>query len=52
MTPSRRDFLKGCGALIVSFSAAPLTNPRPTPRGNSQPIPGTLTRTSSTHGCL
>ncbi len=25
MTPSRRDFLKGCGALIVSFSAAPLT---------------------------
>src|SRR6202161_282497 len=22
MTPSRRDFLKGCGALIVSFSAA------------------------------
>ncbi len=25
MTPSRREFLKGCGALIVSFSAAPLT---------------------------
>jgi nicotinate dehydrogenase subunit B len=25
MTPSRRDFLKGCGALIVSFSAASLT---------------------------
>jgi nicotinate dehydrogenase subunit B len=25
MTPSRRDFLKGCGALIVSFSATPLT---------------------------
>ena len=25
MTPSRRDFLKGCGALIVSFSAGPLS---------------------------
>ena len=25
MTPSRRDFLKGCGALMVSFSAAPMT---------------------------
>ena len=25
MTPSRRDFLKGCGALIVSFGAAPFT---------------------------
>ncbi len=27
MTPSRRDFLKGCGALVVSFSAASLTQP-------------------------
>lgn len=26
MTPSRRDFLKGCGALIVSFSAASLAD--------------------------
>src|ERR1700735_2741768 len=26
MTPSRRDFLKGCGALIVSFSAASSAN--------------------------
>jgi CO/xanthine dehydrogenase Mo-binding subunit len=25
MTPSRRDFLKGCGALMVSFSAASVT---------------------------
>jgi nicotinate dehydrogenase subunit B len=25
MTPSRRDFLKGCGALMVSFSSAPMT---------------------------
>ncbi len=25
MTPSRRDFLKGCGALMVSFSAASIT---------------------------
>jgi CO/xanthine dehydrogenase Mo-binding subunit len=25
MTPSRREFLKGCGALIVSFSASSLT---------------------------
>ena len=25
MTPSRRNFLKGCGALIVSFSAASVT---------------------------
>src|SRR5258708_23445652 len=24
MAPSRREFLKGCGALIVSFSATPL----------------------------
>jgi nicotinate dehydrogenase subunit B len=24
MTPSRREFLKGCGALMVSFSAAPI----------------------------
>jgi hypothetical protein len=26
MAPSRREFLKGCGALIVSFSAASLTD--------------------------
>ena len=25
MTPSRRDFLKGCGALMVSFRAASIT---------------------------
>ena len=25
MTPSRRDFLKGCGALMVSFNGAPLS---------------------------
>ena len=25
MTPSRREFLKGCGALMVSFSAAPVS---------------------------
>ncbi len=32
MTPSRRDFLKGCGALMVSFSAAsrrPIAGVRP-----------------------
>ncbi len=33
MTPSRRDFLKGCGALIVSFSAAPLAQPSANAQG-------------------
>jgi hypothetical protein len=26
MNPSRRDFLKKCGALVVSFSATPLVS--------------------------
>jgi nicotinate dehydrogenase subunit B len=40
MTPSRRDFLKGCGALIVSFSAAPLTQSSANAQGQFDTHPG------------
>jgi nicotinate dehydrogenase subunit B len=40
MTPSRRDFLKGCGALIVSFSAAPLTQSSANAQGQFETHPG------------
>ena len=40
MTPSRRDFLKGCGALIVSFSAAPLTQFSANAQGQFATHPG------------
>jgi nicotinate dehydrogenase subunit B len=40
MTPSRRDFLKGCGALIVSFSAAPLTQSSANVQGQFATHPG------------
>jgi nicotinate dehydrogenase subunit B len=40
MTPSRRDFLKGCGALIVSFSAAPLTQSSAIAQGQFETHPG------------
>ena len=40
MTPSRRDFLRGCGALIVSFGAAPLTQSLATGQGQFQTHPG------------
>ena len=40
MTPSRRDFLKGCGALIVSFSAAPLTESSANAQGQFATHPG------------
>ena len=40
MTPSRRDFLKGCGALIVSFSAAPLTQSSANAQGQFATHPG------------
>jgi nicotinate dehydrogenase subunit B len=40
MTPSRRDFLKSCGALIVSFSAAPLTQPSANAQGQFETHPG------------
>jgi nicotinate dehydrogenase subunit B len=40
MTPSRRDFLKGCGALIVSFSAAPLTQSSGNAQGQFATHPG------------
>ena len=40
MTPSRRDFLKGCGALIVSFSAAPLTQYSANAQGQFDTHPG------------
>jgi len=33
MTPSRREFLKGCGALIVSFSSSSLTQPSASGQG-------------------
>ena len=40
MTPSRRDFLRGCGALIVSFGAAPLTQFSSSGQGQFQTHPG------------
>ena len=40
MTPSRRDFLRGCGALIVSFGAAPLTQSLASGQGQFQTHPG------------
>jgi nicotinate dehydrogenase subunit B len=40
MTPSRRDFLRGCGALIVSFGAAPLTQSSASGQGQFQTHPG------------
>jgi nicotinate dehydrogenase subunit B len=40
MTPSRRDFLKSCGALIVSFSAAPLTQSSANAQGQFETHPG------------
>jgi nicotinate dehydrogenase subunit B len=40
MTPSRREFLKGCGALIVSFSAAPLTQSSAQAQGQFATHPG------------
>jgi nicotinate dehydrogenase subunit B len=40
MTPSRRDFLRGCGALIVSFGAAPFTAPSASAQGQFQTHPG------------
>ena len=40
MTPSRRDFLKGCGALIVNFSAAPLTQSSANAQGQFETHPG------------
>ncbi len=40
MTPSRRDFLKGCGALIVSFSAAPLSQSSANAQGQFDTHPG------------
>jgi len=40
VTPSRRDFLKGCGALIVSFSAAPLTQSSANAQGQFATHPG------------
>ena len=40
MTPSRRDFLKSCGALIVSFSAAPLTESSANAQGQFATHPG------------
>jgi nicotinate dehydrogenase subunit B len=40
MTSSRRDFLKGCGALIVSFSAAPLTQSSANAQGQFETHPG------------
>ena len=40
MTPSRRDFLRGCGALIVSFGAAPFTESAATAQGQFQTHPG------------
>jgi hypothetical protein len=40
MTPSRRDFLKGCGALIVSFHAAPLTQSSANAQGQFATHPG------------
>ena len=40
MTPSRRDFLKSCGALIVSFSAAPLTQSSANAQGQFATHPG------------
>ncbi len=40
MTPSRRDFLKGCGALVVSFSAAPFTQSSASAQGPFATHPG------------
>ena len=40
MTPSRRDFLRGCGALIVSFGAAPFTASSARAQGQFQTHPG------------
>jgi nicotinate dehydrogenase subunit B len=40
MTPSRRDFLRGCGALIVSFGAAPFTASSASAQGQFQTHPG------------
>ena len=40
MTPSRREFLKGCGALIVSFSAAPFTQSPANAQGPFATHPG------------
>jgi hypothetical protein len=40
MNPSRRDFVKGCGALIVSFSAAPLTQSSANAQGPFDTHPG------------
>ncbi len=40
MTPSRRDFLRGCGALIVSFGAAPFTESSAIAQGQFQTHPG------------
>jgi nicotinate dehydrogenase subunit B len=37
MTPSRRDFLKGCGALMVSFNAAPMTTALGQRRSRNRP---------------
>src|ERR1700744_2227404 len=37
MTPSRRDFLKGCGALMVSFSSAPMTTALGQRRSRNRP---------------
>ena len=40
MTPSRRDFLRGGGALIVSFGAAPFTESSAIAQGQFQTHPG------------
>src|SRR6202167_2320711 len=40
MTPSRRDFLRGCSALIVSFGAAPFTASSARAQGQFQTHPG------------
>jgi nicotinate dehydrogenase subunit B len=40
MTPSRRDFLRGCGALIVSFGATPFTASSARAQGQFQTHPG------------